>query len=93
MHAVVITVGIDPEKADEATKMLKDQVVPDVKAMSGFVSGTWARSADGATGHSLIIFNDEETAKAGLAQAQQGPPAGGPVKILYAEIYEVLVQA
>src|SRR5438093_4698615 len=68
MHAVVITVGIEPGKADEATAILHNQVVPDVKATPGFVSGTWARSEDGTNGHSLVLFENEETAKAALAQ-------------------------
>ena len=93
MHAVVITVGIDSAKAEEATAMLHNRVVPDVKAMPGFVSGTWARSEDGTNGHSVVLFEDEETAKAALAQAKQGPPEGAPVKVLYAEVYEVLAQA
>ena len=93
MHALVITVGIDPDKADEATAMLHNQVVPDVKATPGFVSGTWARSADGTNGHSVVLFENEEAAKAALAQAKQGPPPGAPVKMLYAELYEVLAQA
>jgi quinol monooxygenase YgiN len=94
MYAVVITVGIEPGKADEATAILHNQVVPDAKATAGFVSGTWARSEDGTNGHSLLLFENEETAKAALAQVkQQGPPPGAPVKILYAEMYEVLAQA
>jgi quinol monooxygenase YgiN len=93
MHALVITVGIEPGKADEATAILHNQVVPDVKATRGFVSGTWARSEDGTNGHSLVLFENEETAKAALAQAKQGPAPGTPVKILYAEVYEVLAQA
>ena len=93
MHAVVVTVGIESGKADEATAILRNQVVPDVKATPGFVSGTWARSEDGANGHSVVLFENEETAKAALALAKQGPPPGAPVKILYAEVYEVLAQA
>ena len=93
MHALVITVGIEAERGDEATAMLHSQVVPDVKAMPGFVSGTWARSEDGTRGHSVVLFEDGEKANAALAQVKQGPPPEGPVKILYAEIYEVLAQA
>jgi hypothetical protein len=93
MHAVVITVGIEPGRAEEAVELLHKQVVPDVKATPGFVSGTWARSEDGTNGHSLVLFEDEEKAKAALTQAKQGPPPGAPVKILYAEVYEVLAQA
>jgi hypothetical protein len=93
MHAMVVTVGIEPGKADEATAMLHGQVVPDVKAMPGFVSGTWARSEDGTNGHSLVLFENEDTAKAALARAKQGPPPGARVKVLYAEVYEVVAQA
>jgi len=93
MHALVITVGIDADRADQATAMLHDQVVPDVKATPGFVSGTWARSEDGTRGHSVVLFESEDTAQAALAQAKQGPPPEAPVKILYAEVYEVLAQA
>ena len=93
MHAVVATVEIDTAHADKAQEMLHSTVVPDVKATPGFVSGTWARSEDGTRGHSLVLFENEETAKAALAQAKQGPPPGAPMKILYAEVYEVLAQA
>ena len=93
MHALVITVGIDPAKGDEATEMLHNQVVPDVKATPGFVSGTWARSEDRTNGHSVVLFENEAAAKAALEQSKQGPPPGAPVKILYAQVYEVLAQA
>jgi len=93
MHAVVVTVGIDATQGDKATEMLHSTVVPDVKATPGFVSGTWARSEDGTKGHSLVVFENEDEAKAALAQAKQGPPPGAPVQVLYAEVYEVLAQA
>ena len=93
MHAVVATVEIDTAQADKAQEMLHSTVVPDVKQTPGFVSGTWARSEDGTKGHSLVLFENEDAAKAALAQARQGPPPGAPVKMLYAEVYEVLAQA
>ena len=93
MHAIVVTVEIDATRGDEATAMLNSTVVPDVKQMPGFVSGTWARSADGTKGHSFVIFENEDAAKAAVGQARQGPPPEAPVKVLYAEVYEVLAQA
>ena len=93
MHALVITVEIDAAQGDKATEMLHSTVVPDVKQTPGFVSGTWARSEDGTRGHSLVIFENEAAAKAALSQSRQGPPPGASVKILYAEVYEVLAQA
>jgi len=93
MHVIVVTVAIDPARADEAEAMLHSTVVPDVKQLPGFVSGTWARSADGTKGHSVVIFENEDAANAAVGQARQGPPSGAPVKTLYAEVYEVIAQA
>ena len=62
MHMLVITVGIETDKGEEATALLHGQVVPDVKATPGFVSGTWARP-NGSRGHSVVLFESEETAK------------------------------
>ena len=92
MHAMVATVEIKAGRGDEAVAALNDQVVPRVKAMPGFVSGTWARSADGTKGHSVVIFETEEAAKAAMENARQ-TPAEAPVKTLYVEIYEVLAQS
>jgi heme-degrading monooxygenase HmoA len=58
MHAMVSTVEIKAGRGDEAVATLKDQVVAKVKTMPGFVSGTWARSADGTKGHSVVIFEN-----------------------------------
>ena len=92
MHAMVATVEIKAGRGDEAVAALNDQVVPRVKAMPGFVSGTWARSADGTKGHSVVIFETEDGAKAAMENAKQ-TPAEAPVKTLYVEIYEVLAQS
>jgi hypothetical protein len=93
MHAAVSTVEIKAGKCDEAVAMLQSQVVPDVKKAPGFVSGTWALSEDGTKGHSLLIFETEEAAKAAIASARQNTPPEAPVKLLYAEVYEVVAQA
>jgi len=93
MYALVVTVGLEPGRGDEAVEMLNNQVVPAAKANAGFVSGTWARSEDGTKGHSVELYETKEAAEAILAQAKDGPPPGAPVKLLYAEVYEVLAQA
>ena len=94
MHAVVATVEIEAGKGEEATASLHQQVVPQVKQTPGFVSGTWARSADGKHGHSMVLFESKEAAEAAATNLQQqGPPPGAPVKIAYVQVYEVLAQA
>ena len=46
MYAVVVSVRIPEDRDSEAEELFRDQVLPGVKARPGFVSGTWARSAD-----------------------------------------------
>ena len=93
MYAVLGKVQIDSTRADEAADLLNSYTVPMVKQAAGFVSGTWARSADGTHGQSLIIFESEEAAKAAAEWAAAGPPPGGPVTFVSADVFEVLAQA
>ena len=93
MYAVIGRVEIESSRADEATELLNNYTVPMVKQAPGFVSGTWARSADGMHGQSLILFQSEEAAKAAAERAAAGPPPGGPVTFVSADVFEVLAQA
>ena len=77
MHAVIGRVEIDSSRADEATELLNNYTVPMVKQAPGFVSGTWARSADGTHGQSLLLFESEEAAKAAAERGRGGAPARG----------------
>ena len=93
MYVLMGKVEIDLSRADEATELLNNYTVPMVKQAPGFVSGTWARSADGMHGRSVILFDSEEAAKAAADRAASGPPQGGPVTFVSAEVFEVLAQA
>jgi hypothetical protein len=67
MHAVVINVTIqDPDAARAA---LRDQIVPQVSAAPGFVGGYWV-GLEGDRGVSIVVFESEDAARAGAAQAQ-----------------------
>jgi hypothetical protein len=93
MHAVIGTVEIDSARSDEAIELLSNFAVPNAKQAPGFISGTWCRSADGTSGHSLVLFESESTAKADAARFAQGPPPGAPVRFVSADVLEVLAQA
>lgn len=58
MHAVVVRVNISD--SDSAEAVLREQVVPRVSQLPGFVTGYWTRKDD--TGLSMIIFQSEEDA-------------------------------
>ena len=59
MHAVIVNVALS---GDPDPTVLREQVVPRVRQLPGFVAGYWTR--DGGTGRSMVIFESEETAHA-----------------------------
>ena len=93
MHAVVGQVRVDKTREDEARKLLDEFVLPSAKGLSGFKSGFWAREVDGDLGHSLLLFDSEENARAAAAQIAEGPPSGAPVSFVSVSVCEVLAQA
>jgi hypothetical protein len=93
MQAVIGTVEIDAHRADEAFDLLNSFAVSNAKQAPGFISGMWCRSADGTRGHSVVLFESEATAKAAAERLAQGPPPGAPVRVVSADVFEVLAQA
>jgi hypothetical protein len=67
MYAAVIKLTIDPERAPAAAAAFSSDILPRVKAASGFVGGYWLDPVDGQ-GFGLVLF---ETAE----QAEQVKPA------------------
>ena len=91
MHAVLVSARIDPDRADEAEKLLHEQTVPRASSFDGFVKGYWARAADRTRGRGTLIFDSEAAAKA--ASEQIVLPPGGPTTIERIEVFEVLAEA
>jgi hypothetical protein len=63
MHALVVHVSIEPGRAEESRAQLEANVVPRVKETPGVVGGYWSRSPDGEHGFSMVLFENEETAR------------------------------
>ena len=59
MHAVVTNVTLSDSEAGLAP--LREQVVPRVSQMPGFVTGHWTRA--GSNGLSMVVFESEEAAQ------------------------------
>jgi hypothetical protein len=95
VHALLVELElkVDPARADEAIKFLRETVVPMISQGAGFVSGTWMRSEDGTRTRSLILYEDKEAAKAAAGRAAEGPPPGAPTRFVSAEVFEVMAQA
>ena len=93
MHAVVGQVKVDTAREDDARKLLDDFVVPTTKGLSGFKGGYWVRAVDGDDGHSLLLFDTEENARAAATRIAEGPPPGAPASFVSARVCEVVAQA
>ncbi|WPB91921.1 hypothetical protein [Streptomyces malaysiensis] len=63
MHAVLVTLTIDPAQAPAAAAALMNDVLSKLTAAPGFVSGQWLEPVDGR-GMSILTFEDEERARA-----------------------------
>jgi hypothetical protein len=93
MHAVLVTLNLDPARMDEALQFLNSFAIPTIRQGAGFVSGTWLRSPDGTHGHSVLLYDSQAAAEAAVARATQGPPVDAPVRFVSAESFEVIAQA
>lgn len=71
MHAVLVKVKLS-DNPDPT--ILREQVVPQVKELPGFVAGYWTRS-DGV-GRSIIVFDSEENAQAASNRVPSIVPSG-----------------
>jgi hypothetical protein len=89
MYAVIVTVRIDPARAQEAVEGLATHVVPHAKAAPGFVRGTWCGDQD--SGHGMILFDSREHAEQ-MATTRSLPP-GTPVELVSMKTYEVHAEA
>ena len=71
MHAVLVKVKLS-ENADPT--ILREQVVPRVKELPGFVAGYWTRGE--GIGRSIVVFDSEENARAGSDLVPSLIPSG-----------------
>jgi hypothetical protein len=87
MHAVVINVTInDPQAAERA---LREQLVPRVSQLPGFVNGYWTVKDN--TGLTMLIFESEHAANAMSQHAEATVPAAMMFKDV--EVREVAAHA
>ena len=87
MHAVVVRVTLNDEET--ATKLLHEQVVPEVSKAPGFVAGYWTRKDN--TGQSMLIFESEDAARAASERIESPDPDA--VTLEGVELREVVANA
>jgi hypothetical protein len=72
MHAILISVSIEPDHAEEAQDQLNNVVVPRVKQTPGVVAGYWFEPTEGH-GSSVVLFENEAAAREAAAQIPNVP--------------------
>jgi hypothetical protein len=91
MHAVVVNVELDPARFDEEQGILEGRVIPMFTSQDGFASGRWFRTVDGTRGHATVLFDSQSAANA-ARDAMPSFPADAPVKLLDAQVFEVIAE-
>jgi hypothetical protein len=87
MHAVVARSTI--QDTDKAMSFLREQGIPRIKQVPGFVSAQWVR-LDETTGTSMLTFETEEAARTAAEQIRANPPGGDAITINSIEVGEVV---
>ncbi len=86
MYAVVGRSTI--QDFDQAKKFLREEAIPRLSQMPGFVSGHWVKLGEN-TGASMILFESEEAAQAAKERFEANPPPTvTPISIEVGEVQE-----
>ena len=86
MYAVLVNVKLS---ANPDPTILREQVVPQVKELPGFVAGYWTRGE--GVGRSIVVFDSEENAQSASSRVPSMVPEG--VAIESNEVSEVVAHA
>jgi len=87
MHAVVVNVTINDEEGSMAA--LREQVVPRISQVPGFVAAYWTRKGNG--GLSMSVWESEDEADAASEMVRSVAPEG--VTVDSVEVREVVASA
>jgi len=69
MHTMVVQMSIDPSRAEEVARHLREDIVGWARQRPGFVSGQWLLGAGRSEGMGIVVFACEDAA----VSAAQGP--------------------
>ncbi len=95
MHAVIGRWTIDERLREEQDRELHDVIVPMVTAHPGFVAAYWTRDPESGRGHTTIVLDDEQSARAfkALVEARLQRAASAGVTDDFLVITDVLAHA
>ncbi|MEJ2889108.1 hypothetical protein [Actinomycetospora aeridis] len=92
MYVIHIAVSLKPGRADEAQRMLTEQVVPRSKQRPGFIKGTWFGDAE-TKGFALLTYSSQELAEQAVAGMASGAGPDDPITVDSVQVYAVQAEA
>ena len=93
MYAVLIEVDVAGVARDPGLEVLRERIVPAIKQLPGFQSGTWLTGNEDGRGLSLTLWDSEENARAMAEQFGGGGGPAMPASVARCEVREVAATA
>lgn len=93
MHAVLIEVDVAGVDRDRGIDALREQIVPAIKALPGFQSGTWLAGGADGRGLSLTLWETEDNARVMAARFGSGSSPTESASVVRCEVREVAATA
>jgi hypothetical protein len=93
MHAVLIEVDVAGVDTEQGLNALRGQIVPAIKALPGFQSGTWLTAGLDGKGLSLTVWGTEENARAMAERFRPGSSPTASASVVRCEVREVAATA
>jgi hypothetical protein len=93
MHAVLIEVDVTGVDPDQGLETLRGQIVPGIKQLPGFHSGTWLTGNQDGKGLSLTVWETQGDAARMADQFGLGVSPAISASIVRCEVREVAATA
>ncbi len=93
MYAVLIEVEVSGVPRDAGLKALREQIVPSIKQLPGFQSGTWLPGNENGKGLSLTVWDTEANARTMAERFGIGSNPAMSASVARCEVREVALTA
>ena len=93
MYAVLIEVDVTGVPRDAGLQALREQIIPSIKALPGFQSGTWLPGNDDGLGLSLTVWDTDANAQTMAERFGIGSSPTASASVARCEVREVAATA
>jgi hypothetical protein len=90
LHAVVVTVNVQPGHDDEGAEYVQNQVIPSLRQIPGILGGYWLAPVNGQ-GLTIFLFDNEHAAQ-GLADGLPNVPMADFATLGSVEVREIIAR-